>query len=192
MPPIFCRWSQIFLCMISICLSSSCGCHLSHERHASQAAVQHRCARRAVGAHLDAPLLQLNFARVHVTRILELGNLRLCRYTIVHLRVPLLERQLLLELLIVILELFNRCPAQTMVDGSDRGCGGKSRARRQAGCIVKRTRQTHAATAQAHLWLRSTSCDSALRALASESARREVRSRLVISPPMSPIVWVIC
>ena len=57
---------------------------------------------------VDPPLLELDLARVHVARVLQLGDLRLRRHVVVQLRVLPLQRQLLLQLLVVALQLLDR------------------------------------------------------------------------------------
>ena len=64
------------------------------------------CGRRRA-TNLNPALFELDFARVHVTSILQLGDLRLCGDAVVELCVLALNLQLLLELLIVSLELVN-------------------------------------------------------------------------------------
>ena len=57
---------------------------------------------------VDPPLLELDLARVHVARVLQLGDLRLRRHVVVQLRVLPLQRELLLQLLVVALQLLDR------------------------------------------------------------------------------------
>jgi hypothetical protein len=71
-------------------------------------ALSARRRRVAQSSHLDPPLLELDLARVHVARVLQLGDLRLRRHVVVQLRVLPLQRELLLQLLVVALQLLDR------------------------------------------------------------------------------------
>ena len=62
--------------------------------------------------YLDPALFELNLPRVHVTSILQLGDLRLRRHTVIDFGVPSLQGQLLLELLVVSLQLLDCGPVQ--------------------------------------------------------------------------------